>query len=149
LRGAIRHEELRVQQAAITAILKSNVPGRGAVLAEALTAMQAGVLEMALDELTVLKDPASVEYLEALVLGNKELRAGVLEKAVIALGAVPVDRAAEALCKIIRDTAQPLLVRRTALSGLYNHGSSGAEWVKKLSDLPPTDPLASEVKAAA
>ena len=142
LREAVRHPDFRVQQAAITAILKSNVAGRGEILAEALTHLQAGVLEMALDELTVLKDPASVEHLEALVLGKKEFKTGVLEKAVIALGAVPSDRAAEALYKIIGDAAQPLLVRRTALGGLYNHGSALASGlVAKLASLPPGDPL--------
>ncbi|MGD1100579.1 MAG: hypothetical protein ABSA59_00825 [Terriglobia bacterium] len=150
LRGAVRHPELRVQQAAITAMLKSNVAGRGGILAEALTQLQAGVLEMALDELTVLKDPASVEHLEALVLGKKEFKAGVLEKAVIALGAVPSDRAAEALYKIVVDAAQPLLVRRTALGGLYNHGSAmAAGLVAKLASLPPRDPLAAEVRKGA
>ena len=147
LRGAIRHEDLRVQQAAMTAILKSNAAGRGEILAEALTQLQAGVLEMALDELTVLKDPASVGHLEALVLGKKEFKAGVLEKAVIALGAVPTDPAAEALYKIIVDSAQPLLVRRTALGGLFNHGSAvAAGLVAKLAGLPPADPLAAEVR---
>jgi len=146
LRGAVRHAEFRVQQAAITSILKSNVAGRGEVLAEALTELQPVVLEMALDELTMLKDPASVEHLEALVLGKKEFKAGVLEKAVIALGAVPSDRAAQALYKIIVDRAQPLLVRRTALGGLYNHGSRlAAGLVAKLSNLSPDDPLAAEV----
>jgi hypothetical protein len=147
LRGALRHEDLRVQQAAMAAILKSNVAGRGEILAEALTKLQAGVLEMALDELTVLKDPSSVDHLEALVLGNKEFKAGVLEKAVIALGAVPSDHAAEALYKIIADTAQPLLVRRTALGGLDNHSSvSAASLVAKLSFLPSGDALAAEVR---
>jgi HEAT repeat protein len=150
LRGAIRHEDLRVQQAALTAILKSNAAGRGEILAEALMQLQAGVLEMALDELTVLKDPASVEHLEALVLGKKEFKAGVLEKAVIALGAVPSDRAAEALFKIVGDAAQPLLVRRTALGGLYNHGSAiAAGLVEKLDIIPPGDPLAAEVRKVA
>ncbi len=150
LRTAICHEDLRVQQAAMTAILKSSVAGRGEILAEVLPQLQAGVLEMALDELTVLKDLASVEHLEALVLGKKEFKAGVLEKAVIAIGAVPCDRAAEALYKIIGDTAQPLLVRRTALGGLYNHGSALApSLVERLASLPPDDPLATEVRKAA
>jgi len=149
LRGAVRHPEFRVQQAAMTAILKSTVVGRGEVLAEALTELQAGVLEMALDELTVLKDPASVEHLEALVLGKKEFKTGVLEKAVIALGAVPSDRAAEALYKITVNAAQPVLVRRTALGGLYNHGSAMApSLVMKLDGLPPSDPLAAEMRKA-
>ncbi len=150
LRGAVRHPEFRVQQAAMTSILKSTVAGRGEILAEALTELQAGVLEMALDELTVLKDPASVEHLEALVLGEKEFKAGVREKAVIALGAVPSDRAAEALCKIIMDAAQPLLVRRAALGGLYNHGSAMApSLVAKLDSLPSSDPLAAEMRKVA
>ena len=150
LRGALRHEDFRVQHAAVTSILKSSAAGRGAVLAEALPEMQAAVLEMALDELTVLKDPASVEHLEALVLGKKELKAGVREKAVIALGAVPSDRAAEALYRIAVDAAQALPVRRAALGGLYNHGSAtAAGLVAKLASLPPGDPLAAEVKKVA
>ena len=150
LREAVRHPDFRVQQAAITAILKSNVAGRGEILAEALTHLQAGVLEMALDELTILKDPASVEHLEALVLGKREFKTGVLEKAVIALGAVPSDRAAEVLYKIIGDAAQPLLVRRTALSGLRNHASALASGlVAKLASLSPGDPLVAEVRKVA
>ena len=150
LRGALRHADLRVQRTAITSILKSNVAGRAEILAEALTELQAGVLEMALDELTVLKDPASVEHLESLVLGKKEFKAGVREKAVIALAAVPNDRAAEALYKIIGDAAQPLMVRRIALGGLYNHASSmAAGLAAKLSGLPAGDPLAAEVRKIA
>jgi HEAT repeat protein len=149
LRGALRHEDLRVQQAAMTAILRSDAAGRGETLAEALTQLQPGVLEMALDELTVLKDPASVEHLAALVLGKKEFKAGALEKAVIALGAVPSDRAAEALYKIILETGQPLLVRRAALGSLTNHSSAIApSLVAKLSILPSGDPLAAELKKA-
>ena len=146
LRGALRHPEVRVQQAAITSLLKCNVAGRGEILAEALTSLDASLLEMALDELTMLKDPASVEHLEALVRGKKELKAGVLQKAVIALGAVPSDRAAEGLYKIIADAAQPLLVRRAALGSLYNHGSPKAGgFITKLSNLPASDPLSAEV----
>jgi hypothetical protein len=146
LRGALRHADFRVQQAAVTAILKSSAAGRGEILAEALTDLQAEVLEMALDELTVLKDPASVEHLKALVVGKKEFKTSVLEKAVVALGAVPSDPAAEALYTIITDTARPLPVRRTALGGLYNHGSALAPGlVAKLASLPPSDPLAADV----
>lgn len=150
LRGAVRHEDLRVQQSAITALLKSNAAGRGEVMAEALAHLHPGVLEMALDELTVLKDPASVDHLEALVLGKKEFKAGILEKAVIAVGAVSTDRAAEALFKIIVDSVQPLPVRRIALDGLFNHGSAVAMGlVAKLTSLPPTDPLAVELRKEA
>jgi len=150
LRDAVRHPDLRVQQAAIRAILKSKVAGRGEILAGALTHLQEEVLELALDELTVLKDPTSVEHLEALFLGKREFKAGVLEKAVVALSSVPSDRAAGVLYKIIGDAAQPLLVRRTALSGLRNHASPLATGlVVKLASLSPGDPLAAEVRKVA
>jgi HEAT repeat protein len=150
LRSALRHADLRVQQAGIAALLKSQAPGRGQILAEALPHLQAGVLEMALEELTVLKDLASIDHLEALVLGTKDFKVGVLEKAVIALGAVPSDRSAEALYRIAQDAQQPLAVRRAALGGLYNHSSAtAARWVEKLSSLPPGDPLAAEVRKVA
>lgn len=143
LRGAIRHADLRVQRAAITAILKSNLAGRAGVLAEVLTELHAEVLEMVLDELTVLKDAASVEHLESFILGKQEFKAGVREKAVVALAAVPSDRAAEALYRIIGDAAQPLMVRRTALAGLYSHGSSmAASLAAQLPSLPSGGPLA-------
>jgi HEAT repeat protein len=147
LRGAVRHPEPTVQRAAITALLKSNAGGRGEVLAQALPSLHAGVLEMALDELMILKDPASVDHLETLVLLKKDFKAGVLEKAVRALAAIPSDRSAEALYKILADAGQGLPVRRVALGGLYNHPSAAAVWlVARLADLPPGDPLRAQLK---
>ena len=142
LRETLRHPDLRVQQAAITALLKSSAGGRGEVLASALPKLHAGVLEMALDELTVLKDPWSVEHLHALILMKKKFKAGVLEKAVVALAAISSDRAAHALYKIIGDTEQPASVRKAAVSGLSNHPSGAAlEWVSKLNDPASEDAL--------
>ena len=146
LRGAVRHPEPTVQWAAITALLKSNAGGRGEVLAQALPYLDAGVLEMALDELTILKDPASVDHLEALVFLKRDFKAGVLEKAAKALAAVPSEGAAEALYKIVADAGQTLPVRRAALDGLYNHPSAAAvRLVARLADLSPGDPLAADL----
>jgi hypothetical protein len=146
LRGAVRHPEPTVQRAAIAALLKSSAAGRGEVLAQALPHLHAGVIEMALDELTILKDPASVEHLEALVCLKRDFKAGVLEKAAKALAAVPSDGAAAALYGIVSDAGQPLPVRRAALEGLYNHPSAAAvRLVPRLAHLPPGDPLAAEL----
>jgi HEAT repeat protein len=146
LRGVVRHPEPTVQRAAITALLKSNAGGRGEVLAQALPYLHAGVLEMALDELTILKDPASVDHLEALVFLKRDFKAGVLEKAAKALAAVPSEGAAEALYTIVADAGQALPVRRAALEGLYNHPSAAAvRLVARLADLPRGDPLAVEL----
>jgi HEAT repeat protein len=150
LRGALCHPEARVQQAAVTSILRGNAAGRAEVLADALPHMQAGVLEMALDELTILKDPAVVDRLESLVLGKGDFKAGAREKAVIALAAIPSDRTVAALYKIATDTSQPLLVRRAAVGGLYNHSSAAAPGlVARLTTLEPGDPLLAELKKVA
>jgi hypothetical protein len=84
--------------------------------------------------------------LEALVFLKRDFKAGVLEKAVKALAAVPSDGAAEALYRIVADAGQALPVRRTGLNGLYNHLSAAAvRLVPRLADLPSDDPLAAEV----
>ncbi len=74
-------------------------------------------------------------------MGKGNFKAGVLEKAVIALAAVPTDQAAEALAKIIADTGQPLALRRAALEGLYHHPSAVAPGlVERLRTLDLCDP---------
>lgn len=146
LRGALRHPDPRVQQAAITAVLRSNASGRGEVLAEALPNLQARVLEMALDELTVLKEPATLAHLEALLV-KRDFKVGALEKAVVALAAIPSDQAAEVLYQILADSEQALSVRRTALGGLYNHPSAAAaQLLARLTNLPASNPLSAELK---
>jgi len=145
LRAATRHADSRVQQAAITAILRSNAGGRGEVLAEALPYLHASVQEMALVELMILKDPATAACLEDL-FHMKNVKAGVLGKAVIALAAIPSNDAAEGLYRILADSGQALPVRRAALGSLYSHPSAGAvRLLARLPELPPDDPLAGEL----
>jgi HEAT repeat protein len=147
LRGALRHPEVRVQQAAATAILKSNEGGRAEALSDALPYLQSPVLEMVLDELIFLKDPASVEGVEKLIYEKKPGRAGVLEKAIMVLAAVPSDRAAELLYKVLRDAAQPWTVRKMAMARLRNNSSAAAtRLLAQIANLPPSDPLAEELK---
>ncbi len=147
LRGALRHPEVRVQQAAATAILKSNESGRGEALGDALPYLQGQVLEIVLDELTFLKDPASVEGLEKLIFKSTPTKAGVSEKAIMILAAVPSDRAAEALYKILFDPEQDIPVRKRAMGGLYDHPSAAAmRLLAKATNLPPSDPMAADLK---
>jgi HEAT repeat protein len=139
VRGALRHPDVRVQQAAVTAILKSHAEGRAEVLSEALPHLQPGVLELALDELTVLKDPSTVSHLEAL-LHKGDSKVGAREKAVITLAAIPSDAAAEILYKVCLDTGQAPLVRRAAQGSLYNHASAAAaRLMAKLNQVAPED----------
>lgn len=118
MQGALRHADVRVQQAAVTALIKNHVAERAKFLAVALPHLQAHVLELALDELTFLKDPASVDGLECFIKERKTRRGGWLEKAVKGLAAIPSDRAAEVLGGVLADRGQSQSVRRTALVAL-------------------------------
>ncbi len=118
MHGALRHPEVRVQQAAVTAVIKNQVADRARLLAGALPHLQAQVLELSLDELTFLKDPAAVEGLERFIEQKKSSKARGLEKAVKVLAAIPSDRAAEVLGRVLADRGQAQSVRRTALVAL-------------------------------
>ena len=104
LRGPLQHADARVQQAAVTAISKSQAPDRAQVLAESLPHLQQHILDVVLDELTSLKDPSSVEGLEQFISLRRATKAGTLEKIIRVLAAIPSERAAEDLAKILCDT---------------------------------------------
>ncbi len=147
LRATLRHSDGRVQQAAVTAIIKGSEAGRGEVLGDVLPTLQASVLELALDELMFLKDAASVAGLEKLIFQEKESKIGVADKAVMILASIPSDRAAEVLYKVLCDPGQTVSVRRAAFAGLCQNSSTGAmQLVARLSSLPPDDPLWADLK---
>ncbi len=147
LRATLRHSDVRVQQAAVTAIIKSSEAGRGEVLGDALPTLQASVLELVLDELMFLKDAASVAGLEKLIFQEKESKIGVADKAVMILASIPSDRAAEVLYRVVCDPGQAVSVRRAAFAGLSNNSSTAArQLVARLLSLPPDDPLSADVK---
>ena len=118
LRAALRHPDVRVQQAAVNAIIRSEAPDRARVLAESLPYLKAHVQEMTLFELTFLKDPRCIEGLEQLILTNKGSNALALERAVRVLATIPSARALEALGKVLFDAGQALPVRKAALEAL-------------------------------
>src|SRR5206468_1973366 len=134
LAGALKHHEGRVQHAAVTAIIKCNIPGRGAVLAGALADLQERLKETALEELTYLKDPAAVDGLEQFVT-RQAGRPNLIERAVEVLG------------KVLADTKQLPSVRKAALTCLSHSPFSLAQ--RTLIDFvrsTPTDPLAVECR---
>jgi HEAT repeat protein len=145
LRAALRHPEPRVQQAAVTAIIKSQFPNRAAALAEALPDLKGEMQEITLDELAFLKDPAVIESLEKFLLQKKVSRADALEKAVRVLAAIPSDRAVEVLGGVLADTEQAQSVRRVALAALKSSSSPHANRLMlKFSRLDPKDELVRE-----
>jgi hypothetical protein len=148
LRMVLRHPEVRVQQAAITAIIKNQVTSRAEVMAEALPYLKGQVLEFALDELIFLRDPAVAASLEEFLSKQKGSKAGALEKAVKVLAYLSSDRAVEALGKVLADTGQAQTVRRTALVALSCSTSPHAHRLMfKFSRQDPRDELVVECQA--
>jgi hypothetical protein len=147
LHGALRHPDDRVQQAAVTSIVKCKAPGRAAAFAEALPLLKAQVLDMALDELIFLRDPKSVEGLQQFVLAKTGSRMGALDKAVRSLASIASEEALEVLGKVLSDTGQAPSVRHTALLALGGSSLPSAKRVLfEFIQLAPTDPLAIQGK---
>jgi HEAT repeat protein len=148
LEKILLHSDVRVQQAAVTALAKSKAPSRAETLAKALLQLQPHLQEMVFDELIHLKDPATVFWLEIFLRAGSSLKAGILEKAVQALAAVSTDSAVEALRKVLYDAGQPPVLRRAALAGLKGSPLPAARQVlTEFSQL--ADPLAEEYRKMA
>lgn len=144
---ALRHPDIRVQQSAVIAMIKSHAPGRARVLAEALPYLQMEALETTLDELAFVKDPNSIEGLVHFLMLKKASQTSTLERAVRALAGIAAERAAEGLGEVLLDAEQTLAVRRIALDALgQNRSAFARQLLKEFARLAPADPLAAEYK---
>ena len=147
LSGPLRHPDSRVQQAAITAIIKSHAPDSAKVLAEALPYLHPHILELALDELSFLKEQSSVGGVEQFILQNKGQKSAALDKAVRVLAGVNTDRATEALGRVVSDAGHALPIRKTALEALSRSPLAIAqEFLTGFARGSPNDPLAAECR---
>ena len=146
---ALRHPDVRVQQAAVAAIAKSKVSGRCEVLAEALPYLQPHSQEAVLNELFLAKDPATILPLGDFVLLASGSKAGIRERAVQVLATIPDPRTVEALSRILSDTGQPLLLRRVALNALRSSSVPLAQQrLVEFARRAPADSLAEECRVA-
>ena len=146
---ALRHSDGRVQQAAITSIVKSRTQGRGMALAEALPHLQPHLTEEVLDELTFLKDASAVEWVEEFIFQEKGAKVTALEKAVQVLSAISTENAVEVLGKVLADTEQAPSVRKSALGALNRSSSDRAhQLLSEFARLSPDGPLAAGISHA-
>jgi HEAT repeat protein len=147
LRGALSHPDDRVQQAAVSSMIKCKAAGRGAGLAEALPRLKGQALDTSLDELFFMRDPESVAGLRDFVLAKTGARTGLLEKAVRALSAIGTADAVDVLGKVLSDASQPPSVRNLALTGLGGNPQPTAKKVlAEFVRTAPNDPLAIQGK---
>lgn len=143
------HPDGRVQKAALDAIIKNRVEGRAPVLAAVLSYLEQHLRERVLEELLFLKDPASLPDLEQFILGASEGRGGALQKAVQAVAAVPVERSAEVLARVLAEPKLETAVRRLALRALSGQRSERSRHLlAEFARNAPGDPLAAECQQA-
>lgn len=113
---ALIHPDERVQEAAVLAAQRTRSSARATVLARALLHLKPAVLDSALEDLVVLKEPGTLPYLEEFVLHHGP---GVLfhqvEKGLLALGAVGTNDAVQAALRCASAAALPLPYRQTAI----------------------------------
>lgn len=146
LAPALQHADERVQQAAITALNKNRVNGRGQVIAENLGAFGPHVQEQVLEELLYLRDPATLAPLSQFIFVDGRGKVTASQKAVQAIAANPSEQSLELLANVVCETGLEMPIRRTALQALRKNTSESAkrlldEFVNRF----PNDALAQDV----
>lgn len=150
LTPVLQHEDERVQQAALTALNKNRVPGRGQVIAEHLAFFGPHVQEQVLEELLYLRDPATLSALAQFILVEGRGKLTVSQKAVQAIAANPAEQSLELLANVLCETELELALRRTALNALRSHTSETSQ--RLIADFVarfPNDALAADAQRAA
>ena len=127
LAPVLQHEDERVQQAALTALNKNRVPGRGQVIAESLAFFGPHVQEQVLEELLYLRDPAALSALAQFILVEGRGKLTASQKAVQAIAANPAEQSLELLANVLCETALEPALRRTALNALRSNTSETAQ----------------------
>lgn len=145
LAPALSHPDARVQQAALTSFITAHPPGRGVILAQALPSLHTHLQDVVLDELILLKDPASMQGLEEFIHRGKGVKTGAVLRVVQVLSVLPVETAVEAMGRVLSDTSQAYQVRRAALVSLTRSPFPRAQrLLAEFARLNPADPLAVE-----
>ena len=149
LAPVLRHTDDRVQKAAADVLIKSRIPARALVFAEALPHLRANNLEHVLDELMFLKNPATLPALDQFIFADAHAKAKVLEKAVQAVANIPGDASLELLSRVLGAAAFEAPVRKLALHALVRSKSEHSQkLLQAFASGAPDDPLAAEAQRA-
>jgi len=119
---ALGHSDVRVQQAALKALVKSRSAQAASVLAASLAKLAPAILDEALDELMFVKSASAVADLEQFIAGQRRASASS-NKAIQALGAIRDDSALQALTRLFRMEELDRSVRKAALLAISNNPS--------------------------
>jgi HEAT repeat protein len=144
MRPALRHADVRVQQAALKTLLKARGTKPALVLAESLASLSPQLVDETLDQLMYLKSPNTISALEQFaVSGRSNLIRAI--KTVQVLGTIPDVAALYALGRLFRVEELDLKIRRAALTAIASNHSEIA--LHLLHELSTTwGPLAEEAR---
>jgi len=148
LEPALSHQDERVQQAAVTAMIKTRSPLRGPALARALPLLKPAPVETVLDDLLVLREPKAAPYLESLIRQSGEkVRPALVDKAIAILAAINSEDAVYSLVDCVEDAAVKWPQRRAAVHALRQMSLPAAR--EALVDLASSsdENVAAEVRA--
>jgi len=149
LAPVLRHSDDRVQKAAADVLIKSRIPARALIFAEALPHLRANNLEQVLDELMFLKNPATLPALDQFIFGDAHAKTKVLEKAVQAVTNIPGDASLELLSRVLSGATFEVPARKLALNALVRAKTEHSQrLLAAFVSGTPGDPLAAEAQRA-
>lgn len=140
----LRHNDERVQKAALDAIRESRDPRRALAIADSLPFLKPQLRDEALNELLFLRDPASIPALERLLFADAK---GNLQMACTqTLAAIPGPEAQRALLHVLSSPNLGVPARRMALTTLASAKSPEVEKaLRQYAESAPNDVLAPEM----
>jgi HEAT repeat protein len=125
LMPAFSHSDVRVKEAALTALLKSNIPNRGKALVTTLHNLPQHLQESALAELILQRDPSIIEPLGEFLRQPPVPKLSLLEKAAQALAALEDDKAAAALTSLVSHFDEAPTLKRAVITAMNNSPYNG------------------------
>jgi len=114
----LEHNDARVQKAALHAVKESNLPGRAAIIANALPLLSPHLLEDALCELMHQADAASLPGLEKYFNLSVAKNNRVLRQVINVMAAIPQEQAVLSLSRISYNEAIDADLRKAAQEAL-------------------------------
>ncbi len=147
LAPVLRHNDERVQKAALDAIRESRDPRRAVILADALPFLKPQLRDETLNELLFLRDPDTIPALERLLFADPK---GNLQVACTqTLAAIPGPEAERALLHVLSTQNLNASARRIALTMLARAKSPEIEEaLRQYAESAPNDSMSPEMMKA-
>ncbi len=143
------HADERVQKVAVHGIIKTRLPGRATLLAEALPFLHSHLLEEVTGDLLFLRDAATVPALERFIFGQAKGKTRPLLMAVQVLAVIPGERVERLLGSILADANLDVVVRRIAMIALIrSQTATGTEVLREFQRAAPKDVMVREAEEA-